>query len=556
MASNSGVTDLAAILDAKWSLARERTEAIRPLIERQSFDRAAVMRRAVECGVHTATLYRWLDRYRRNATLGSLLPRTPGAPKGARRISDRADRMIAEVVEGRYLTRQRLSISLVQRDLAVRCREEGIDMPSESTLRRRIREIPRSVELRRREGGHAAQTVEPLHGCLEGADAPLSVVQIDHTPLDLILVDDVYRLPIGRAFLTLAIDVYSRMVAGFYIAFEEPSALSVGLCLAQAILPKDLWLSKMGIDTAWPVHGLMSKVHSDNGREFHGKTLQMACEQYGIQMKFRRVRRPWEGGHIERLLGTFVKEIHALPGTTFSNPAERGSYKSAEQATLTLSDFERWLTTFIVEVYHQRLHRGIGTSPLRKFEQGWRGMTRPVPDAHRLKLDFLPFEWRSVQRYGIALDGIHYYANVLRRWIDSRDAENPKLRRMFIVRRDPRDISLIHFFDPETNCYFEIPYRDTSRPALSLWELRAVKRKLRTDGAAAIQEDLIFRAYKEMRRIEDHAGTSTRRARRRSSASIVNSPPVKAAVNRPADDDATPGEAAEDIPCFEELEVW
>src|ERR1035441_8023245 len=63
MASNSGVTDLAAILDAKWSLARERTEAIRPLIERQSFDRAAVMRRAVECGVHTATLYRWLDRY-------------------------------------------------------------------------------------------------------------------------------------------------------------------------------------------------------------------------------------------------------------------------------------------------------------------------------------------------------------------------------------------------------------------------------------------------------------------------------------------------------------
>jgi hypothetical protein len=102
MASNSGVTDLAAILDAKWSLARERTEAIRPLIERQSFDRAAVMRRAVECGVHTATLYRWLDRYRRNATLGSLLPRTPGAPKGARRISDRADRMIAEVVEGRY----------------------------------------------------------------------------------------------------------------------------------------------------------------------------------------------------------------------------------------------------------------------------------------------------------------------------------------------------------------------------------------------------------------------------------------------------------------------
>jgi hypothetical protein len=29
------------------------------------------------------------------------------------------------------------------------------------------------------------------------------------------------------------------------------------------------------------------------------------------------------------------------------------------------------------------------------------------PDAYRLKLDFLPYEERSVQRYGLALDGVH-----------------------------------------------------------------------------------------------------------------------------------------------------
>ena len=45
-----------------------------------------------------------------------------------------------------------------------------------------------------------------------------------------------------------------------------------------------------------------------------------------------------------------------------------------------------------------------------------------------------------------------------------------------------RDISVVFFFDPELNCYFEIPYRDTSRPPLTLWELREVRRRLTENG--------------------------------------------------------------------------
>jgi putative transposase len=204
MPSASRIPDLVVIPEEKWSIARVRSEALHPLIGLQPLNAATVEKRAVECGVHKSTLYRWLRRYKENATMSSLLPKSPGSAKGSRRVSDRADRIMAEIIEGRYLTRQRLAISLLQRDVALRCREEGVGTPSESTLRRRIREIPRAVELRRREGGYAAQTVEPLHGSFDGADAPLSVIQIDHTPLDLILVDDIHRLPIGRAFLTLA----------------------------------------------------------------------------------------------------------------------------------------------------------------------------------------------------------------------------------------------------------------------------------------------------------------------------------------------------------------
>ena len=188
-------------------------------------------------------------------------------------------------------------------------------------------------------------------------------MQIDHTKLDIILVDDHHRRPIGRPWITLAIDVFSRMVAGFYVSFDPPGALATGLCLAHAILPKEQWLAKRDIEAEWPVWGFPKTLHMDNAKEFRGLMLQRACAEYGIDIDWRPVARPHFGGHIERLLGTASKEIHTLPGTTFSNPQQRGSYDSEGKAALTLSEFEAWLAVYVTQVYHQRKHSSLGMSP-------------------------------------------------------------------------------------------------------------------------------------------------------------------------------------------------
>jgi putative transposase len=337
----AGPSDLAAIPEELWALARERFAALKPLIESGRFDADAVGKRASECGLHRATLYRWLQQYLKQHTLASLLPQRPGPHAGGRSLSPAVENVIETALQNRYLTRQRLSPVHVARDVQLRCREDGLPVPSERTIRRRIRDLPQELQLRRRFGYTAAQSLAPLRGEFPDVDEPLGVIQIDHTPLDLILVDDIHRLPIGRPWLTLAIDIYTRMVAGFALAFEKPSALSVGLCLLHAIGPKDDWLSKHGLATVWPIDGVMRQIHCDNAREFRGEMLKKACEQYGIELAFRRVKSPWYGGHIERLLGTFAKEIHALEGTTFSNPQERGSYPSEKKAALTLTEFEQ-----------------------------------------------------------------------------------------------------------------------------------------------------------------------------------------------------------------------
>ena len=70
-------------------------------------------------------------------------------------------------------------------------------------------------------------------------------------------------------------------------------------------------------------------------REFHSEALARGCQQYGIELDYRPIGQPHFGGTIERLIGTMMSMVHDLPGTTFSNPTERGSYDSDKSATLT-----------------------------------------------------------------------------------------------------------------------------------------------------------------------------------------------------------------------------
>lgn len=71
----------------------------------------------------------------------------------------------------------------------------------------------------------------------------MEVLQIDHTLVDVIVVDQEQRLPTGRPWLTLAIDVTTRMVAGFHISLWGPSTVFLCLTLSHAVLPKNSWLA-------------------------------------------------------------------------------------------------------------------------------------------------------------------------------------------------------------------------------------------------------------------------------------------------------------------------
>lgn len=560
--------ELLLVPDEDWREAQRRFDIIRPLVAAPRRTTEMVNEAARKAGVHPVTIYRWIDLYLRAERVSALLPVKRDGGRGRSRLAPEVEKIVNATIEEMYLNKQKRSINKTCKEVELRCKNAGLEPPHPNTVRNRIAAIADRDKTARRLGAKAArQKFSPVLSHFPGADWPLAVVQIDHTELDIILVDDVYRRPVGRPWIALAIDVFSRMVVGFYISFDPPDAMSVGLCVAHAILPKEKWLAKYDITTSWPCWGVPKTLHLDNAKVFRGNMLKRACTEHGIDLDYRPVATPHWGGHIERLLGTLSKEIHDLPGTTFSNPKERGDYKSDKHAAMTLSEFEKWLAIYIVEVYHQRVHSALGMSPVKKYEEGvfgtkdkpGTGLPARITDEDRLRLDFMPYIERTIQSsYGVVFEEIHYYHDVLRRHINARDPEHPRLKRKFIFKRDPRDISRLYFYDPDLKLYYAIPYRDTSHPAISVWELREVERRLKKEGHESVNEQLIFDAYERMRRQEEEAVRETKKARRTRQRRTMHQqiiPPKTAGQHAPDDrNEVTPVESISDITPFDEME--
>lgn len=85
---------------------------------------------------------------------------------------------------------------------------------------------------------------------------------------------------------------------------------------------------------------------------------------------------------------------------------------------------------------------------------------------------------------------------------------------MFLIRRDPRDISRIWVLDPDSQKYLEIPYRSLENPAITLWEHRQAIKRLRAEGRDQVDEVSLFRMIDQMRDIVHDAQKATKRTRR------------------------------------------
>jgi putative transposase len=515
----------------EWAIARERESVIKELVTGEGELEPRVSAASATLGVARRQIYTWIARYRATPRASALLAKRSGRRHGAVHIDTDRERILQVTIEEHYLKQPRVKAEDVYKEVNRRCSAKSLKAVARGTVLRRIRALDPETVARRRFGAkHAREKVSAAPGTFV-VDNALEVMQIDHTQVDLHVVDEEYRRPIGRPWITVATDIATRMVCGFYLTLDEPSEVSVALCMAHAVLPKEAWMLERKIQAEWPVWGVPTCVHADNGSDFTGEALRRGCDDYGIRMEFRPLGRAHFGGHIERLIGTLMQRVHTLPGTTYSNPLERGDYRSEKAACLTLKELEYWLTLEICVHYHGAIHRTLGTAPLVAWESAvQRGIRQWLPqDPRRFYIGFLPVEDRTLQRTGVQLENIRY-------WSDSLPAI-ARFKDTVTVRYDPRNMSRIYVRGSQSSKYIDVPYADIRYPPVSLFEIKAARAALRAQGRQRIAQHQIFQAIEAQRKLVDDARTKTREVRR----SMARRP---TAATAPASQSSSAGEGS------------
>ena len=407
-----------------------------------------------------ATVHRWWKIYRVTKCVIKLIPHN-GRHTGPRN-GERYE-LFEEAVNRVYLSMQQLPKSAVVDEVerlaglrnANRSPEHKVRVPTRSTIYRWLEDLQQDVVDRARLGAEAARVKYRV--ALGGLKVALILerVEIDHTPIDLIIIDRLTLLPLGRAWLTLATDKASRMIMGFYISFNAPSAHSVLQCLRRSVLPKDEWLARFpDIKGVWPAHGIMDLLAVDNGMDLHSDALEKSCLEMGIQLLFCGSKIPEHKGSVERFFRTLnTGLIHRLPGTVFSNVDQRGDYPAEDLAVIDMETLVHLVTKWIVEVYSVTRHRGIGMSPLQKWTE--LAPSRPIdlplsPQALEV-ITGIPAR-RTLFHYGVELEGLHYNSPRLQD-IRRRRGENKPVDLKFYEDT----VAHIHVYDPNVEEYIPVP---------------------------------------------------------------------------------------------------
>ncbi len=406
-----------------------------------------------------ATVYNWWTRYRHTKSINSLVPHST-AGVGPRRRELR--QVFEDVIGSVYLTAQKLPKLAVHEELVRRVQainnglppEERIQAPGRSTIYRWIDDLQADLVDAARLGAEVARVkYRPSLGTVK-VGSVLERVEIDHTPLDVIVIDPLTKLPLGRPWLSLALDAYSKMVTGFYISFNAPSAHGVLQCLRSAILPKDAWLARFpGIKGEWPAHGVPELLAVDNGMDLHSDALEKSCLEMGIQILFCGSKTPQHKGSIERFFRTMnMGLIHRLPGTVFSCVDQRGDYPAEEKAVLDMEALTHLLTKWIVEIYNMSINRGIGARPIERWRESAdkRIIELPVYPQQLEVISGIP-AGRTLFHYGIELEGLQYNSELLQT-IRRRVGENKKVDLKFYEDT----VAHIHVYDPFNKEYIQV----------------------------------------------------------------------------------------------------
>ncbi len=399
------------------------------------------------------------------------------------RLANEVEEFIKEAIDT-YKTKEKITIHEAWDNLdgfitnanKERPTENQLKTPSYEIFRQRIKaESPYEV-MKAREGKRKADIQFASVGMSPKLERALQRVEVDHTKLDVFVLDDENLLPLGRPWLTTSIDALSRSITGIYISFHPPSFLSLTKLLKSIITPKSYINERYpNIKNPWVCSGVPELFVFDNGKEFWSKDLEIVLAELNIQTQYNPVQKPWLKGKIERLYGTINKKLLvSLPGKTFSNIIEKGEYEPEKNAVITFSTFLEILYTWIVDVYQQQPVVKGTIIPDLAWKEGILDFPPRHVDPKRLDIILGRTKYSKLRRGGVQYSNLHYDSDELAR-LRGRIGSTQVMYKV-----DPDDLGHIHVFDDSNRRYIKVLAVDHDYAnGLSEWQHKVHKKYAR-----------------------------------------------------------------------------
>ena len=462
-------------------------------------------------GLSPAQFHRLCKRIAMKGSIEGARRLSRGRKVGAQPISIKLERIFSDKFD-KHFQGAAATYAEVWRQIQAVADAENVACPSYHTVRRWIIDNKKQRDIdRRRLGAEAAAQIYGAKPGIYPCKSPLEWVQLDHTLMDVLVVDsEDPTIIIGRPWVSFAVDVYTRAVLGFHISLLPPSSMTVAMLIANAVLPKQHLLSRLNMRTDMlPMHGVMKAIHMDNAKEFWTELLHTTCAMYGIGVHHRDVGKKHQGGHVERLIGTMMNtRVHFFRGTTFSNSIERRGQSSEKKAALNFSD-ARELLVHSINTYHGTVHSALKMSPLDKWNEyyGSHDAPRTIDAAEEefFRIDFYPEKLKEIHPCGIKILGRVFHGRCI----------DPHVGEKLLVKYDPYDTSHVKVLIKDS--YMDVPCSQNVSGRSTDYEVYRYERSKNGIRPGTITSASSRQSIVEINEIQKQAVTKTDRAKRRKS---------------------------------------
>lgn len=427
-----------------------------------------------------ATLMRWLKTYQKAGSNPYVLCDHRPLRAQPKRVLAAVEELIEEMISKHYLQLRGASVKetheQVRREITALNKRERTDLPipSERTLNRRINEVPEFIRDLKRFGSEYAKNRWRYSLGGDQSTRILERVEIDHTLLDIWVLDPRTGVPLGRPWVTAVIDRFSGYILGVYISFYGPSAGTVVKCIKASILPKDGLTEKIPeIDCRWTAMGIPECIVVDNGMEFHSKIFLQMAWQLRTDIIFNPVRHPWMKASIERVMREFNRVLPGR-GKVFAPIKNAVPPDPQKSAVILFDDLCTCLLLWAAKVHPHSIHKKTLVRPFDPWEEG-----RELLPPCLLPTDFSHFDliagistYRTIDGDGAFFNYLRYNSRELQDYCRNHDR---KFRTE--IRFDPDDLGRIHVHLSKAGKWIQV---ELQRPHFSYG-----------DGLSLLQHEMI-----------------------------------------------------------------